>query len=221
MIRSAAARSVTEFFKSSKIDPFKSSTNLEKSGDSWPACFLRLKSFDDLHKLWFVLLKEKNVLLSERQAFRSYNVHQWNGHRSLKKVRLSMKRVLTVLSKRAIHEECKRATELLRSSKKRDVLEKQTGDLKESISRTTLKLDEIGHIQSLSRSIYIAGIRRFQNQLTQIQPRLNELRTKTTEFVSPVWQLSRKYSDLPGSMKWKKPWIRGIEESKKSLVKPH
>jgi ribosomal protein L29 len=60
---------------------------------------LRLKSFEDLHTLWFVLLKEKNMLLSERERCRVNRVRLARPDR-LVKVRQTMTRILTVLSER-------------------------------------------------------------------------------------------------------------------------
>ncbi|KAI4343775.1 hypothetical protein L6164_011085 [Bauhinia variegata] len=72
-------------------------------GRSWKASELRLKSWDDLHKLWYVLLKEKNMLMTQRQMLHAQNLRFLNPER-IPKVRKSMCRIKQVLTERAIEE---------------------------------------------------------------------------------------------------------------------
>eukprot|EP00268_Persea_americana_P054300 TRINITY_DN6206_c0_g2_i2.p1 TRINITY_DN6206_c0_g2~~TRINITY_DN6206_c0_g2_i2.p1 ORF type:complete len:142 (-),score=38.66 TRINITY_DN6206_c0_g2_i2:330-755(-) len=72
-------------------------------GRSWKASELRLKSWDDLHKLWYVLLKEKNMLMTQRQMLNAQNLRFPNPER-VPKVRKSMCRIKHVLTERAIDE---------------------------------------------------------------------------------------------------------------------
>lgn len=51
------------------------------AGRSWKAIELRQKSWEDLHQLWYVLLKEKNMLLSQKQMLTSQNLRMPNPER--------------------------------------------------------------------------------------------------------------------------------------------
>ena len=70
-----------------------------KNGRSWRAEELRLKNHDDLHKLWYVLLKEKNKLKSDFLMTKQMG-QVYFGKNDLKKVNLSMSRLLTVVNER-------------------------------------------------------------------------------------------------------------------------
>lgn len=72
-------------------------------GRGWKASELRLKSWDDLQKLWYVLLKEKNMLMTQRQMLNAQNLRFPNPER-ISKVRKSMCRIKHVLTERAIDE---------------------------------------------------------------------------------------------------------------------
>ena len=54
------------------------------TGRAWEAADLRLKSWDDLHKLWYVLLKERNMLRSDKDRFRAQGKTMPNGNRMTK-----------------------------------------------------------------------------------------------------------------------------------------
>jgi len=71
-----------------------------RNGRSWRTSELRLKSYDDLHRLWFILLKERNILLTEK-AWCKTNARHWvNGQSNLYKVKRSMARVKGVVGER-------------------------------------------------------------------------------------------------------------------------
>lgn len=72
---------------------------VEKNGRAWRAEELRLKSHDDLHKLWYVLLKEKNKLKSDFLMSKQLQQYFF-GFDNMMKVNLSMSRLLTVVNER-------------------------------------------------------------------------------------------------------------------------
>ncbi|KAM9831832.1 large ribosomal subunit protein uL29m [Neosynchiropus ocellatus] len=88
-------RGLDEFFDSS--ENWGEST--VKSGAPWTAKQLRAKSNEDLHKLWYVLLKEKNMLLTVEQEAKRSRVQMPSPER-LRKVERSMIRLDTVVKER-------------------------------------------------------------------------------------------------------------------------
>ncbi|XP_056132404.1 39S ribosomal protein L47, mitochondrial [Lampris incognitus] len=70
-----------------------------KSGAPWTATKLRAKSNEDLHKLWYVLLKEKNMLLTIEQESKRQRLQMPSPER-VKKVERSMKRLEMVVNER-------------------------------------------------------------------------------------------------------------------------
>ncbi len=70
-----------------------------KNGRAWRAEELRLKNHDDLHKLWYVFLKEKNKLKSDFLMCKQLG-QVFFGRNDHKKVKLSMARLLTVVNER-------------------------------------------------------------------------------------------------------------------------
>lgn len=70
-----------------------------KSGRAWRLEELRIKSNSDLHKLWYVLLKEKNMLLTMEYECKQ-QVELFPSPERIDKVELSMSNLETVVRER-------------------------------------------------------------------------------------------------------------------------
>jgi hypothetical protein len=70
-------------------------------GRAWTAGELRNKSFEDLHKLWWICAKEKNKLISQQSEAKALELKFPHDER-LKQVHKSMKRIKGVLHERRI-----------------------------------------------------------------------------------------------------------------------
>ncbi|KAF7242555.1 39S ribosomal protein L47, mitochondrial [Varanus komodoensis] len=95
--RAAAARSRTLMAAMSEAGKLLRQ-NVAKR-DSWTVEQLRGKSSEDLHKLWFVLLKERNMLLTLEQEAKRQRLPMPSPER-LDKVKKSMERMDLVVQER-------------------------------------------------------------------------------------------------------------------------
>ncbi|KIP08103.1 hypothetical protein PHLGIDRAFT_127239 [Phlebiopsis gigantea 11061_1 CR5-6] len=76
----------------------------QRSGRSWSAAELRLKSFKDLHTLWYVLLRERNLLATQRAEARRLGIQEARlaSYAQVHKVRKSMARIKYVINERRL-----------------------------------------------------------------------------------------------------------------------
>lgn len=84
-----------EFFD----DPKNWSENEVKVGRAWNLDELRIKSNKDLHMLWYVLLKERNMLLTMEHECKE-KVELFPSPERLDKVKISMRNLETVVRER-------------------------------------------------------------------------------------------------------------------------
>ncbi|ORX72790.1 MRP-L47-domain-containing protein [Linderina pennispora] len=98
--RAGVRRGLEEFFEKGQRLPVKQ----DPTGRAWAASELRQKSWEDLQKLWYVVLKERNVLASQvEEAARLKIPPQFFSNRSrIIKCKKTMARIKTVLNERRL-----------------------------------------------------------------------------------------------------------------------
>lgn len=89
------SKKLMEFFDDKK----NLGENEVKHGRSWALPELRIKSNTDLHKLWYILLKERNMLLTMEEEAKEKHLYMPSPER-LDKVKESMENLETVVRER-------------------------------------------------------------------------------------------------------------------------
>ncbi|KAI6172386.1 39S ribosomal protein L47, mitochondrial [Aphelenchoides besseyi] len=88
-----------EFFEAASLDSTGEVRLKNRPGRSWSVEELRLKSNSDLHKLWYVLLKERNVLLTMR-SIRQLRGMKFPNPERFDKIKESMENLESVIHER-------------------------------------------------------------------------------------------------------------------------
>merc|ERR1711879_559756 len=112
--------------------------------------------------------------MGEQHSCRQLGV-RWKNHGRLKKVKLSMKRILTVLSRREIHQQAIKAKEMLAKQQTREELETQRFHLEESMKVWQHKIRQAGPRDSLSTSAWKATLQKYEVDHTQLLEDLGPL----------------------------------------------
>ncbi|KAI9256902.1 mitochondrial 39-S ribosomal protein L47 (MRP-L47)-domain-containing protein [Sporodiniella umbellata] len=96
-VASTKPKGLYQFFENNQALPEQIWT-----GRSWKAKELRQKSFEDLHKLWYVLLKERNLLATQKHEASRLNIptQTWTNRGRMMKCQKSMARIKCVLNER-------------------------------------------------------------------------------------------------------------------------
>jgi len=91
-----------------KYETLEARESLTESGRPWHAAELRRKSFRDLHTLWYVLLRERNLLATQREEARRMGIQNPEALAAPTMERMcrkSMARLKFVLNERRLHYE--------------------------------------------------------------------------------------------------------------------
>merc|ERR1711957_783368 len=123
-----------------------------------------------------------------------------------------MKRILTVLTRREIHQQALRAKDILSKQVDREKLETQRFHMEEAVKSLKFKIERAGPTESLASVAWKATLKKYEADHARLLSELGPLRQDTMQLLTPDWRYSKRYSDLPGGLTPRKEWVRALED---------
>ncbi|KAI0927249.1 hypothetical protein AcV5_007836 [Taiwanofungus camphoratus] len=134
------------------------------TGRSWTAAELRRKSFKDLHTLWYVLLRERNLLATQNEEARRLQIRRGMllADKKALRCRKSMARIKYVINERRLAYEGamkiiagRRETELAARRERREakMLEANVKIEAEAAAKARVMRQEVGEARSAARLV--------------------------------------------------------------------
>ncbi|CAK0896967.1 unnamed protein product [Prorocentrum cordatum] len=65
---------------------------------------------------------------------------------------------------------------------------------------------------SVASLAWKATLQKYEADHAQLLTELVPIRKDTMQLLAPDWRYSRRYSDLPGAVNWRKEWVRALDE---------
>ncbi|GIX64655.1 39S ribosomal protein L47, mitochondrial precursor, putative [Babesia caballi] len=124
-----------------------------------------------------------------------------------------MKRILGVITRREIHQQCILAKDILKAQEEKEKYETRVFQLKELQKDLQHKVKRMGAAESLAKVGWMNSLSSIAAELEDLELKLQPLRKETLQLRAPNWRYERKYSDLPGRISWNKDYIPALRRN--------
>ena len=195
------------------------------SGRSWSVSDLRQKSDVDLHKLWYVLLKERNMLATLRWSARRLRV-EMPAQERVRKVQTSMDNLRRVIIERdnVYLEAVQERRDMIKEAESASL---EVGEVKSGMSSSVevdladepwFKLHEFRAMTKDAKSSYLSRKRKeceVEDRPRQLHTALRDKVKKKYERLEYVRRRWPKYHNAPS------PWVRPNPKTRRYQARYH